>query len=81
MLDDSFPAMGTVARVVRDGDGGLDVPSVFAEIDHRLSRFDPGSDLSRLNADPSACVWPVKCGVVFPDVVEIDGAERRQRFL
>ena len=56
MLDDSFPAMGTFARVVRDGDGGLDVPAVFAEIERRLSRFDPGSDLSRLNADPRACV-------------------------
>jgi thiamine biosynthesis lipoprotein len=56
MLDDSFPAMGTVARVVRDADGGLDVPAVFAEIEHRLSRFDPSSDLSRLNADPRACV-------------------------
>ena len=50
MLDDSFPTMGTVARVVRDADGGLDVPAVFAEIERRLSRFDPGSDLSRLNA-------------------------------
>ena len=56
VLDDSFPTMGTVARVVRDADGGLDVASVFAEIDGRLSRFDPGSDLSRLNADPRACV-------------------------
>jgi thiamine biosynthesis lipoprotein len=55
MLDDSFPTMGTVARVVRDADGGLDVPAVFAEIEQRLSRFDPGSDLSRLNADPRAC--------------------------
>jgi thiamine biosynthesis lipoprotein len=41
---------------VRDADGGLDVRSVFAEIDHRLSRFDPRSDLSCLNADPRACV-------------------------
>src|SRR3954451_13659120 len=32
-------------------------------------------------ADPSACVWPVKCGVVFLDVVEIYGAERRVRLL
>ena len=29
---------------------------MFAEIERRLSRFDPGSDLSRLNADPRACV-------------------------
>jgi FAD:protein FMN transferase len=56
VLDDSFPAMGTVVRVVRDGDGGVDVRSVFAEIDRRLSRFDAGSDLSRLNADPRASV-------------------------
>src|ERR1700751_5130896 len=44
--------MGTVARVVRDADDGLDVASVFAELDRRLSRFDADSDLSRLNADP-----------------------------
>ena len=55
MLDDSFPTMGTVARVVRDADGGLDLPALFAEIERELSRFDPGSDLSRLNADPRAC--------------------------
>ena len=56
MLDDSFPTMGTVARVVRDADGGLDVAAVFAELDRRLSRFDASSDLSRLNADPRTCV-------------------------
>lgn len=56
MLDDSFATMGTVARVVRDTDGGVDVASVFAEIDRRLSRFDASSDLSRLNADPRPCV-------------------------
>ncbi|HET7051406.1 MAG TPA: FAD:protein FMN transferase [Solirubrobacteraceae bacterium] len=52
MLDDRFPTMGTVARVVRDADGDVDVASLFAEIDRRLSRFDATSDLSRLNADP-----------------------------
>jgi thiamine biosynthesis lipoprotein len=56
VLDDRFTAMGTFARVVRDADGGLDVRSVFAEIEQRLSRFDPGSDLSRLNTDPRGCV-------------------------
>ena len=56
MLDDSFPTMVTLARVVRDGDGGVDPASEFAEIERRLSRFYPGSDLSRLNADPRACV-------------------------
>ncbi len=56
MLDDSFPTMGTVARVVRDADHGVDVRSVLAEIDRRLSRFHPTSDLSRLNADPRPSV-------------------------
>ena len=48
--------MGTVARVVCDDDGGLDVRSLFAELERRLSRFDSGSDLSRLNSDPRAAV-------------------------
>jgi FAD:protein FMN transferase len=56
VLDDSFPTMGTMARVVCDGDGDIDVAGLFAEIERRLSRFDPTSDLSRLNADPRACV-------------------------
>jgi thiamine biosynthesis lipoprotein len=56
VLDDSFPAMGSIARVVRDEDTGFDVRSLFAEIERRLSRFDPGSDLSRLNADPRVAV-------------------------
>ena len=56
MLDDSFATMGTVARVVRDADGEVDVASFFDEIDRRLSRFEASSDLSRLNADPRPCV-------------------------
>ena len=56
MLDDSFTTMGTVARVVRDADGDFDVASLFAQVDRRLSRFEPSSDLSRLNADPRALV-------------------------
>ena len=56
VLDNSFPTMGTMARVVRDVDGGVDAAAVFAEIERRLTRFDPTSDLSRLNADPRACV-------------------------
>ena len=51
VLDDNFKTMGTVARVVRDSDGEVDVATVFAEIDRRLSRFDTRSDLARLNAD------------------------------
>jgi thiamine biosynthesis lipoprotein len=56
VLDDSFPTMGTMARIVRDVDGGVDAPALFGEIDRRLTRFDPTSDLSRLNADPRECV-------------------------
>jgi len=56
VLDDSFPTMGTVARVVRDGDGGEDARSLLGEIERRLSRFDASSDLSRLNADPRPAV-------------------------
>lgn len=56
MFDESFATMGTVARVVRDTDCGVDIAAVLAEIDRRLSRFDESSDLSRLNADPRACV-------------------------
>lgn len=48
--------MGTVARIVRDTDGGIDFASLFAEIERRLTRFQSTSDLSRLNADPRACV-------------------------
>jgi hypothetical protein len=40
-----------------------------------------GSAMPRRITDSSACVWPVKCGVVFLDIVEIDGAERRRRLL
>jgi thiamine biosynthesis lipoprotein len=56
VLDDHFRTMGTVARVVRDVDGGVDAAALFAEIERRLTRFDPTSDLSRLNADRRACV-------------------------
>ena len=56
VLDEHFHTMGTVARVVRDADGEVDVRSFFAEIDRRLSRFDASSDLCRLNADPRASV-------------------------
>jgi thiamine biosynthesis lipoprotein len=56
VLDGSFAALGTIVRVVRDEDGGLDVASALVEIEQRLSRFDPNSDLSRLNADPRRSV-------------------------
>jgi hypothetical protein len=42
----------------------------------------PGSSARpRRIADPSACVWQVKSGVVVVNVVEIDGAVRRERLL
>jgi thiamine biosynthesis lipoprotein len=56
VLDDRFQTMGTIARVVRDADGDVDVRSVLAETDRRLSRFDADSDLCRLNADPRTSV-------------------------
>jgi thiamine biosynthesis lipoprotein len=66
LLDDTFPTMGTFARVVREADGGLDVAGLFAEIERRLSRFDASSDLSRLNADPrfSVSAAPLLRGAV-----------------
>lgn len=66
MLDDRFPAMGTIARVVRDADGGLDARSFLAEIERRLSRFDSDSDLSKLNGDTRASVpaaWLLRAAV------------------
>src|SRR5690242_17651838 len=56
VLDDRFPAMGTIARVVRDAAGDPDAVAVFAELERPLSRFDPRSELSRLTADPRASV-------------------------
>jgi FAD:protein FMN transferase len=66
VLDDSYLTMGTVARVVREADGGLDLEATFAELEHRLSRFDRTSELSLLNADPRACVpaSPLLCAAV-----------------
>lgn len=66
VLDESFPTMGTLARIVREARGGVDVRSLFAEIECRLSRFDPNSDLSRLNADPGPASQPRRCSVRRP---------------
>jgi hypothetical protein len=45
----------------------------------RRTNARDGSAVPRRITDPRACVGPVKCGIMFLDVVEIYGAERRQR--
>jgi ApbE family len=66
-----FPAMGTVVSVIaetgvveRAGDG---VQRLFAEWERRLSRFQPDSELSRLNARPGR---PVVVSELLLEVLE-----------
>jgi FAD:protein FMN transferase len=62
--DESFPCMGTTARLVIEGAAGGPAPAVAAaaarryleNFDRRLSRFRADSELSRLNSDPRAAV-------------------------
>lgn len=58
--DVSFAALGTTVRLIGSGPhGALAVTRAFAQIRNyhrRLSRFEPDSELSRLNADPRAVV-------------------------
>jgi thiamine biosynthesis lipoprotein len=66
MVDRSFRAMGTEIRVLVGAriDGADPEPEVIAasveeqltDFDHRLSRFRPDSELSRLNEDPRETV-------------------------
>ena len=56
MFDNSFPAMGTIVRIVCEDEPGIDAVALFSELERRLSRFEPGSDLSRLNADGRSSV-------------------------
>jgi len=60
MTDMSFRLMGTQMRLVIDSPSDRDLPSaVRALLEHydaRLSRFRPGSELCRLNADPRVTV-------------------------
>ena len=53
----AFPAMGTRVRLLASAQGPL--PEVRAEVERlaaRLTRFDPHSELCRLNADPRLAV-------------------------
>jgi thiamine biosynthesis lipoprotein len=51
-----YPVMGTVAQVWSEPPPDFDAGAVLSEIEARLSRFDPASELSRLNGDPRASV-------------------------
>jgi FAD:protein FMN transferase len=53
----AFPAMGTSVRLLASAGAPLDAARALIEdLEARLTRFDPGSELSRLNADPRAVV-------------------------
>jgi FAD:protein FMN transferase len=71
-FDERFACMGTEARIIledeRVGGDRLErqarrVRELLASFDRRLSRFDAGSELSRLNASPLA-VTPVSSALV-----------------
>jgi thiamine biosynthesis lipoprotein len=61
-VDERFPCMGSHARVrLESADADLsrlaaDVRALFEDVERRLTRFDPLSDLSRVNADPRRVV-------------------------
>lgn len=57
MIDASFPAMGTTATVFAATLGDIDrCRQLLAELEFRLSRFLPDSELSALNRDPASVV-------------------------
>jgi hypothetical protein len=66
--------------IFQGSNSGADAATI-ADFEFTGTNAHDGSAMPRRVADPKACVWPVKCGVVFLDVVEIDGAERRRRLL
>jgi thiamine biosynthesis lipoprotein len=55
-LTRAFPALGGTVTVETSGDGagpaGLRAEAAINEFHNRLTRFDPASELSRLNSDP-----------------------------
>ena len=53
----SFPAMGTTVRLLASPGAPLHrARTLIEDLEARLTRFDPGSELSRLNADPRETV-------------------------
>jgi FAD:protein FMN transferase len=57
LVERSFPAMGTQVRLLASPGAPLDAARELVEdLEARLSRFDPDSEISRLNADPRAAV-------------------------
>lgn len=57
MIEASFAAMGTTVTVFSDASHGVERCRVlFADLEARLSRFLPDSELSALNRDPAAVV-------------------------
>jgi thiamine biosynthesis lipoprotein len=52
MSDDRFPSMGSEARVVLDAADAAPVKAFLDAFERCLTRFDPASELSRLNLAP-----------------------------
>jgi FAD:protein FMN transferase len=68
LVELAFPAMGSHVRLLGSPGAPLGAArAVVEDLEARLSRFDPGSELSRLNADPRAVV---------PASAELRGAVR-----
>jgi FAD:protein FMN transferase len=56
MTDVTFASMGSHARLVVEGADAAPARAFLAAFERRLTRFDPGSELSVLNASPLAVV-------------------------
>jgi FAD:protein FMN transferase len=57
LVELAFPAMGTSVRLLATAGAPLEAARALVEdLEARLSRFDPGSELSLLNADPRDAV-------------------------
>jgi FAD:protein FMN transferase len=57
LVELAFPAMGTQVRLLATAGAPLDAArAVVEDLEARLSRFDPGSELSLLNEDPREAV-------------------------
>jgi thiamine biosynthesis lipoprotein len=57
LVELAFPAMGTAVRLLATPGAPIDTARALIEdLEARLTRFDPGSELCRLNADPRETV-------------------------